>query len=336
MRSAVACASLLLAACGPVLLTGDADPHGKSQTSGTGVNAVMGEMTAQSSGNGGTSAQPGLAVAQPRDGAAPRALLSVTPSGCGRCFDLVASAVSGVPPYQYQWEDGSRSPTRRVCAVGQAREVTVTVVVQDAAATRSAPNVTVLAPEDVDAACEPTVMPAHRLCIMNPSFEGTPAINVGQNFDAVPWNACSNDPSVSNTPDIANDALGAIANAPKVQDGATYLSLGQGEQVSQALCEDVQGGELLSLQLDASRLDLAPGDMTEVFLEVWGGIAADCSQRQLLWASPKLPSSWTRYCINMKPTQYMNQITLRAKTNVASLAPEYLVLDHLVPVDHCP
>jgi hypothetical protein len=276
----------------------------------------------------------GTAGALPRDVSVPYALLAVTPSDCGRCYDLIANAAGGTPPYQYQWEDGSRSQTRRVCAQGGQAPI-VTVVVQDKNAVHSAPSVTQLAAEDVDASC-PSEAKAHRLCIMNPSFEGTAAVNVGQNFDAVPWSTCSNDSSTSNTPDVASDALVVIGNVPKVPNGATYVALGQGEQVSQALCEDVPGGSKLAFKLDATRIDLTPGDTTKLFLEVWGGIAADCSQRKLLWASAALASTWTTLCIPLQTSEFMNQLTLRSKTDVASPFPEYMALDNLVPVDQCP
>ena len=336
MRLKLACACLLLAACGPVLLVGDAPPAGSSaeprtqQDAATTVVVGLPDAGPAAAAAGGNAAAP-----QGRGGSMPRALLSVMPVDCGRCFDLMADATGGTPPYQYQWDDGTRNQSRRVCVEAQRRDVSVSVIVQDAEAVRSPPSITVLAAEDADAACPPEA-PTRRLCLMNPSFEGTPAINVGQNFDAMPWSTCNNDSSTSNTPDIGSDVSVIFGNAPKVQDGASYVALGQGEQVSQPLCEDVPGGAMLNLQLDVMRVDIAPGDPTKVFLELWGGIAADCSQRQLLWASPALGSTWTRYCVRLKPVDYMNQLTLRSNTDVTTLAPEYLVVDHLVPVDQCP
>ena len=335
MRCAVAAVCLLLAACGPVLLVGDAPSAGAGPAPGTQPTAAAAGMMRADAGMAGASSDLGASGAVPRDGAIPRALLRVTPSDCGRCFDLVADGAGGTPPYLYQWEDGSRSQARRVCVAGGQKK-DVTVVVQDARAASSAPSTTQLAPEDVDAACEPAGVSSQRLCIQNPSFEGSPAVNTGQNFDAVPWSACSNDSSMANTPDIGSDALVVIGNVPKPTNGLTYLALGQGEQVSQALCEDVQGGSVLYLKLDVTRVDLTPGDTTKMFLELYGGIAADCSQRQLLWASPALASSWTTYCIPLRPREFMNQLSLRAKTDVASAFPEYLTVDNLVPVDQCP
>jgi hypothetical protein len=258
-------------------------------------------------------------------------LLTVRPTDCGRCFELVASATGGQPPYVFQWDDQSHSPERRVCTDGNG--VIVTVVAEDASSVRSEPTLTRLTAESADVSCPVAPAPVPRLCLMNPSFEGTPAINTGENFDAVPWSACSNG-STSNTPDIGSDTL--TAAAPTAIDGSSYVALNQGEQVSQTLCENVQAGEQLSLQLDAMRPEITPGDTTSVFLEIWGGVAADCSQRQLLWASPALKRDWVRYCIKLKSTEFMNQITLRGATDVATLAPEYLIADNLVPTDKCP
>ena len=334
MRSVVACVSLLIAGCGPVLLVGDAPSAGGTATVRD-LDAAVGDVPRIDAAISVTGPDAAILTSNPRDGTSPRALLSVTSSDCGRCFNLVADAVGGLQPYQFQWDDGSRSPTRRVCVEGIDRKK-VTVVVQDANAKSSAPSVTELIPDDTDAACPPAQPRGRKLCVQNPSFEGTPAINVGQNFDAIGWSTCSNDSSSSNTPDVGSDALAVFGSAPKAVNGQSYLVLTQGEQASQILCEPVQGGESVSFQLQVSRVELAPGDTTKVFLEVWGGIGADCSQRQLLWASPALASSWTPYCVTLKPVEYINQITLRSKTDMASLAPEVMVVDNIVPVDECP
>lgn len=332
MRFVIACVCTPLLACGPVVLGADASAAGTHASPGVGSNhAAVGTPHVSAAGAAGADGANSGAASPPQAAAVIHALLSVTASECGRCFDLVAGAAGGAAPYAYLWEDGSRSPTRRVCMQsGQSRDVSL--VVEDASALRSAPRVTQLTAAGDDVPCET----AHRLCIQNPSFEGTPALNLGLNFDAVPWTTCNNDPNVRNTPDIADDALASLGNAPTVLDGVTYLALGRGEQVSQALCEDLQPGMTVHVELSVAQADVTPGDGIGIFLEVWGGLAATCSQQQLLWASPKLASSWTRYCMTLKPVAYMNQITLRAKTEVATLTPEYLVVDDLMPVDKCP
>jgi hypothetical protein len=329
-RWAIAGACGLFAACGPVLLTGDAPTSGHAGSASASLDSgVTSAMPADSGAivSGGSGGSSGSNT----HGGAPRALLTVRPTDCGRCFELVASATGGQPPYVFQWDDQSHSPERRVCTDGNG--VIVTVVAEDASSVRSEPTLTRLTAESADVSCPVAPAPVPRLCLMNPSFEGTPAINTGENFDAVPWSACSNG-STSNTPDIGSDTL--TAAAPTAIDGSSYVALNQGEQVSQTLCENVQAGEQLSLQLDAMRPEITPGDTTSVFLEIWGGVAADCSQRQLLWASPALKRDWVRYCIKLKSTEFMNQITLRGATDVATLAPEYLIADNLVPTDKCP
>jgi hypothetical protein len=267
--------------------------------------------------------------------------VAVKPADCGKCFELVASGAGGVPPYAFEWDDGSQGAGRRVCS--DQRQISVSVIARDANAARSTPNVTLLE-NDADAGCSAPPEPPAKLCVMNASFEGTPSINVGvpETFDGAPWKVCT-DPAATasgapNTPDIGNDSLAlGIGNPPKAVDGTTYLALNQGEQVSQALCGPVPVGEVSKFQIDLSRIELTQGDTSSVFLEVWGGIAADCSQRQLLWASPALTLGWKTYCVSLKPLEFMDQITLRGKSDQPmTTALEYLVADNLVPVDDCP
>jgi hypothetical protein len=191
-------------------------------------------------------------------------------------------------------------------------------------------------PEPV-AAVEPT--PAPKLCLKNLSFEGMPEPNLGQDqqFDAAPWSTCTN-PAVTNTPDIGNDAIAQTPGVPKPTDGTTFLGLAEGEQVSQAFCSAAPDGVPLFLELDLSRINLnilAP-ETEQVFLEIWGGLSVDCSQHELLWASPALLPGWQHFCIKMRPRAYMTQLTLRANADQSSAAVAYLVVDNLKPVERCP
>jgi hypothetical protein len=146
--------------------------------------------------------------------------------------------------------------------------------------------------------------------------------------------------STLNTPDIIDRTLPQmVAVVPKATDGQTYLALGQGEQAWQTLCESVRGGSELSIHLDLSRINLGEGVVPEterVFLEIWGGVAADCTQRELLWASPALVVGWQRYCVKLRPLEYMDQFTLRANSDKTLLPPAYLLVDNIVPVADCP
>jgi hypothetical protein len=335
MRSVTALC-VLLVGCGPVLLFGDQTP---------GQGALPPPASPDSGiahGSAGATASAG-APASTSDAAGPRALIAVTSFDCGRCFDVVASGTGGLPPYRFEWDDGSQNPQRRVCA--DAIAVPVTVIVEDATSARSAPDVTLLESE-ADAGCAPPQEPVEKLCVMNPSFEGTPSVNVGvpQTFDAPPWSACVDAAAMaagaSNTPDIANDTfLQTPISAPKPIDGNTYLALGPGEQASQALCSILPAGTASSFQLDLTRVNLNPGGVPDVgttFLEIWGGLVTDCSQRQLLWASPALDVGWKRYCVKLKPLELLDQITLRASSDMLASATAYLLVDNLVTVDDCP
>jgi hypothetical protein len=326
---------LLLAACGPVLLSGDEAADSQPMTP-----AQRFDVGAAGSGGGGV---PALATPPGRvDAAPPRVLIAVQPIDCGRCFQLVATGMGGVAPYHFEWDDGSSNAQRRVCAVQNA--VDVSVIVQDATSARSTAYVTRLETEP-DASCPPPPEPPATLCIANPSFEGTPAANLGlpQTFDAAPWSTCTNpattNTSVANNPDIGSDTGATGTTVPKATDGMTFVSLADGEQVSQKLCQAVRGGSERSLQLDIARVDLgaAPAPASDgVFLEIWGGLAADCSQHQQLWASPLLELGWKHYCVKLKPSALMDQITLRANSNATAMASSFVLVDNLVPVDVCP
>ena len=58
--------------------------------------------------------------------------------------------------------------------------------------------------------------------------------------------------------------------------------------------------------------------------------------RRLLWASPPLEVGWKRHCVELHPAEFMDQITLRASSDDATLTFAYVLADHLVPVAGCP
>jgi hypothetical protein len=334
MRTATALC-LLLAACGPVLLFGDEVTAGQPALPMQHADAAVVDS--------GSALAAALAGSGARDaGAAPRALVTVKPTDCSRCFALVASGTGGIAPYQFEWEDGSRSAQRRVCP-GQTT-VDVVVVAVDANGARSAPDVTRL-DVDADASCPQPPEPPATLCIANPSFEGAPAANLGipQTFDAAPWSTCVNPavPSsgVANNPDIGTDAAATGTAVPKATDGMTFVSLAVGEQVSQKLCQAVRAGSTRSLRLDVTRVDFggpAPSGGDAVKLEIWVGFASDCSQHEQLWVSPPLDTAWKTYCVKLKPGELIDQITLRATSKTTALASSFALVDNLVPVDDCP
>jgi len=268
---------------------------------------------------------------------APEVHLTFKSVECGTCFELSAIGINGVEPYKYEWDDGSEGASRRVCA--DETGVSIWVIAEDAAGARSAANTAYLQTEvSADSGCAVTTSP-QPMCLVNPSFEGVAAINGGANFEAAPWSSCMDPVAVqsglTNTPDIANHSVEPmIGIAPEPTEGVTYLAMNAGEQASQALCEPLLAGEQTSLRLDAMRMDLGTPDM--IYLQLWGGSSDDCSQRQLLWASPPLDTKWTNYCLTLRPSDSLDLVTLRAEGSTSQLAVNYLAVDNITPVSACP
>lgn len=300
--------SLALVGCGPVLLGEERAGPRDSGSSELDADVDAGELSA---------------------------LVTVGAADCRGCFNLVAEAVGGVAPFTFEWDDGSRNELRRVCVDRSA--LLVSVVAEDARAVRSTRHTTRL--EVADAGCPLPAPALPLLCLENPSFEGVAAGNLGlpNTFNAAHWDVCTN-PSAGNTPDIVNDSLQMIVPLPPPTDGLTYLSLGESEQVSQALCKPLRNGEVRNLRLDLSRIDVnGNGPDTEpVLLEIWGGLAADCVREERLWASPALEIGWQTHCVTLQPRNYIDNLFLRAKSNETQTSPAYLIVDHLVPVEKCP
>lgn len=317
---------LLLLGCGPVMLGEEQGlPDPGSNTEGEGDASPITEAPAS-----GQDA-----------GLPPVVAVRIKPLDCGRCFDLQAEGSGGQPPYDFEWENGSLGGLRRVCVDGT--DVALTVVAVDAAAARSLPQ-TIHLEGAADASCaeapaEPDAGPPPRLCLENASFEGTAtSFDQAPAFDAPPWSTCTN-PMRTNTPAIGNDTVSVTGSVPPPTDGLTYVALGEGQQVSQPLCSDVPDGAPLHLELDLSRIDLGAGvvpQTEQVFLEIWGGLAVDCSQHELLWASEALQAGWQHFCVTLQPDSFMTQLTLRANSDMTLASPAYLLVDNLQPVDSCP
>jgi hypothetical protein len=331
MRLAVLC--LMLSSCGPVLLGEEEAPAqdsastpeaGQKPDAAPPIDATM----------------TGLADAGPL----PSVVVRVELVDCGNCFVLHAQGMGGHPPYEFEWEDGSLRAERRVCVENAV--VGVSVVARDASSARSARQVIHLQGAG-DADCAKPMMPAEppprpKLCLQNLSLEGTPAANFGQDqaFDAVPWTACTTPPGTTNTPDVGNETVAqTLGPIPKATEGLTYVALGEGEQISQEFCSALPDDGPVSLQLDLARINIGAGIVPEteqVFLEVWGGLSVDCSQRELLWASRALQVGWKTYCITLRPRAFMTQLTFRANADMTQPTPAYLLIDNLKPVDSCP
>lgn len=327
MRRAALC--LLLTGCGPVLL-GDEAPslQDAGAQSDTGMPMAMSDAA--------------TGVVAPIDaGPRPEVAVRIKSIECGQCFELQAEGTGGQPPYDFQWEDGTLRAQREVCVAG--RSLALSVVALDATQARSTRQIIQLE-SAVDASCPDAMAPEDAgappvLCLDNPSFEGTPQVNVGDGmtFDAAPWSEC--DATGTNTPDIGNPSISVTGAVPPPTNGVTYLSLSEGEQASQELCSELAGGVPVHVQVDLARIDLSGGvapDGERVFLEIWGGLSVDCSRREMLWASEALQTDWQRFCVTLQPDSFMTQLTLRANSDMTSLNPAYVLIDNMQAVDACP
>jgi hypothetical protein len=330
MRLAVL--GLLLVDCSPVLL-------GEEPASDAGVHHSVDRPVTVEAGVVADAAKSG--------GTLPTLRVSVKPVDCGACFELQVIPGDGQPPYVFEWSDGSVAVQRKVCV--DAGDLVLSVSARDAAGARSTPQMIRLEAL-ADASC-PTTMPPTAaepplLCIQNASFEGAPIVNIGQTggFDGGPWSDCVNATTggaMPNLPNIGNkSAVQTSAMAvPDPTEGLTYLELTEGAQVSQTLCAALDRDATFSVELDLTRIDLGDGAAAEseaAFLELWGGLSVDCSQRELLWASPVAQVGWHHYCLSFHPQSYMDQITLRANTDMTQASLAFLAIDHLKPVDACP
>jgi hypothetical protein len=330
---AVAALAPLFSACGPVLL----ESVDELDAGATPAQAVDPTQPA-------SPPAPSIATAASDAGPAPSVALNVKPVDCGECFELRAVAVGGREPYVFEWADGLIAAERRVCV--SSSDVTFAVVARDATGARSETQTVrlqALAQTGCDKPLQPSVStPAPLLCLQNPSFEGPPTANFGQpdSLDAAPWSPCvdaSMTRDLANTPSIGNQT-NALTSAPAPTDGTTYLALGAGQQVSQMACAAIAPNTSVSVTLDLATIDLSGGLVPAsepVFLEVWGGSASDCSQHELLWASPALTGSWRRYCATLHPHSLIDQITLRAHADMSVPSASYLLVDNLKSVDNC-
>jgi hypothetical protein len=257
---------------------------------------------------------------------------------CSSCANLSANAAEGRAPYRFEWSDGARGPQRSVCS-GSSEVLSVVAV--DALGMRSEPQAIRVELPDASCGADASVP---LLQIENGSFEGMPAYNSGVPvaFDGAPWDDCAQPPRTApNTPEIGNASISQIVvrDVPAATDGSTFLGLMEDEQVSQALGEPLYAGDARSFRVDARELDITGGvvpDTESTFIEVWGGTAANCTPRELLWASPLLAQEWQTFCITIKPREYMDFLTLRARSNMVLASTTYSILDSLVPVARCP
>ncbi|MET0283293.1 MAG: hypothetical protein ABW352_02445 [Polyangiales bacterium] len=259
--------------------------------------------------------------------------VAVPDAGCASCLELSVTGALGTPPYTVEWEDGSKLARRTICA--PVSQDTFSVVVRDATGRMSPPHE--VRPDLQEATCVDASAPL--LWLDNPSFEGKPLYNAGGQFDAPPWSDCTQPPRW-NTPQIVNDTIRQwVTEIPDPRDGATFLGLLEGHQASQALAQPLRAGEERSFRIDARKLDISNATLDnseKVFLEVSGGVRANCTVRELLWMSPSLGLGWQTLCVTIVAREYTDQLTLRAVSDESQVQSVFMLADNIVPVASCP
>lgn len=280
-------------------------------------------------GNGGGGAAPGFTVRirhQETD-------VTSFPLPCGGgCADVTAVASGGKEPYSFVWEDGSTSAERRLCP---GASTTYEVIATDAGVTggefRRDP---LQARATVRAELQRCIPdggppPAQKLCLSNPSFEGTAVITEFGGFTAPPWSIC--DPPGS--PDIRSATQGWSVPGPEPAEGASYLNLLWWrelwiETVAEPLCEPMMAGKTYSFEVDVAWQGWIEG-VTNGQVEFWASHAL-CGEDQLLWKSPVADSAWKRHCVTFTAEEAYGFIQLRPATLRTGV-----IVDNIVPVEKC-
>jgi hypothetical protein len=266
----------------------------------------------------------------------------VTVSCSGGCADVQAVGTGGYPPYTFAWEDGSSGASRRVCPTSTASyRVTVTDKGTSGEFARPAESVQVPLSANVLACTDGGAGGA--LCIANPSFEGTAALDLADNFDAPPWSECG----VFQGADLWSDTQNVEGVAGiKASQGSTYARMGWpgplsngGEIVSETTCAPMSAGTAYSMTIDLAyeAAFAEPG-----YLELWGA-SAQCGEEELLWTSPIVGTAWETYCVSFTPKTDLTALTLKPRVEADAQAPAdgtpietILFADNIVPVASCP
>jgi hypothetical protein len=187
-----------------------------------------------------------------------------------------------------------------------APESAVAVAMRDAPSSQDAATVGA-AQAGASAQSLPSAAPIPAdLCIENPSFEGTPAL------DSVPsgWTTCSGTPDLG---PVAGSIMAASA-------GASYLQLQAGqntESVSAPVCAAARARPLrfqIDLGMLSPPLTLVVGVIPpqELQLQLWGG-REPCALDELLWASPVITrlNAWQSVCGTLEPQPELRFVTWR-------------------------
>ncbi|MDB4973913.1 MAG: hypothetical protein JWN48_2254 [Myxococcaceae bacterium] len=302
--------------------------------------ANLGLERSERAGGSGDAGDPGDgAILGPARDDAGRALavailVSDSPDACGSCFQLLAQVMGDVALPSLAWEDGATSATRRVCPLDAPHPYTV--VAHDPSTGQSATATVQLAGQS---SCQDAGATGAQLCLQNGSFEAglasLPALP--STFAAPPWLACGMVMATPNFPQVIERGALPMLSFPQPTAGESYLALATNEQVSQQPCASAPVGSRLSLMLDlAVTSSSVVVDASAPVLELWAGLALDCSQRTRLWTSPVLGPGFASYCATFEVQQPFDSLTLRASASGALPHPGRVLVDHVLPVAACP
>jgi hypothetical protein len=256
------------------------------------------------------------------------------------CVRIDVAATGGNPPYRLVWPDGSNALRRTLCPT---ENTTYLVSVTDTATPQRATQQAAQTLNVQVAGCPKTAP----LCLQNPSLEGSPTFGrawfTPTYFDAGFWDDC-HATNLDRTPSMPHVAAPISATPPNPPfptptNGATYMYLESSpplhEYIGQMLCAPLKANTEYSFKLD---LASAPTDGNGVMLgvarlEVYAS-SDPCHRDELLWTSGPLGSNWSTSCVTLKPTHDAPALVLNpigASTDRAAV-----LVDNLVPVDHCP
>lgn len=310
-------------------------PVGREPASsgGTGFGTLAGSGGAPAGGQAGGTSSVGSGENALTVRVEDRASLEIeiiTLQCAGDCAEVEAVARGGNPPYTFAWNDGSTDALRRLCPTAATTfEVTATDTAIEADEFRyEAQTATAeLSATVLDCATDAGV-PADLDCFLeNPSFEGTPAVGLGDLGAALPhWSVCWATPDVNPS----------FSNLP-ASDGSTYLgavgnesSANFSESAGAAFCTPLQAAQPVSFTVDIAMSSYIGGAGA---LELWGG-ATPCSKDELLWTSPVITETdqWRTFCGTLTPSQDFPYLVLWP---VAGIGGAYVLTDNFRPAVSC-
>jgi hypothetical protein len=312
-------------------------------SSGSGVDGEVGTYEPDAAGefSGGSDASsangPDVQIDQSHV-----AVDIVTVSCADGCADVQAVATGGQPPYSFAWNDGPTTPSRHLCpTANQTYEVTVTDAGRGGESPRGPETAQATLAANVLACADGGASPASgdagdggagTLCVTNPSFEGTPQIDV-TDIVAPPWQTCDDHP------DVLDGKVGGVTLQPS--DGMTYLDMqyapaesSVSESVGQELCAPLRAGETAYVKIDVARQTIAFGSFTVQFF----GATTACKEEQLLGETAPVTnaSAWTTACVTLHAQTDATFLKLRLGDGQSTAGSMMGFVDNLRPVSSCP